>query len=60
MNLDKLNFFIALGYASKFYNFAIRMQFLRIKHPSFENRWNTVFKWEDRVRNNKGRSDFDR
>ena len=36
MNLDKLNFFMALekGHTSKIYNFAIRMQFLRIKHPS--------------------------
>ena len=31
---------------------------MSIKHPSFENRWITVFKWEDRATDLKIRNDI--
>ena len=51
MNIDDMNFFLAQskGIISKMYNFAIWRQFVNIKHPSFDNRWIKVFKWEDRT-----------
>ena len=59
--MDKLNFFMKQdsGNIGKLYNYAMRRQFLNIKHPSFEKRWITVFKWRDRVNDNKVKGDID-
>ena len=46
------------GNIGKLYNYAIKRQFMRIKHPSFEKRWITVFKWQDRVNESKVRNDI--
>ena len=48
------------GHIGKLYKFAIRRWFLKIKHPSFANRWFTLFKWEDRVDDSKVKSEMDR
>ena len=41
------------GNIGNIYKFAIRRQFLKIKHPSIDNRWITVFKWHYRVSDSK-------
>ena len=55
---DKLNFFMtqSKGHIGKLYKFAIRRQLLKIKHPGFENRQFTVFRWQNRVDDNKVKS----
>ena len=55
MKIDKLNLFMAQNnrIISKVYNFAIRRQYMSVTHQSFEDKWNTVFKWEDKVSNRK-------
>ena len=54
--IDQLNFFLAQnkGNIKKIYNFAIRRQFLKIKHLNFDN---NLFKWLDKFRDRKVRSD---
>ena len=41
------------GNIGKLYNYAIRRQYLSIKHPCFDKRWITIFKWHDRVNDDK-------
>ena len=48
------------GYIGKIYKLAIRRQFLKIKHPSFDSRWITVFKFEDRVNDFEVKRDVER
>ena len=58
---DKLNFFMAQskGDIGNLYIFAIRRQFLKIEHQSFDNKWFTVFKWEDSVDDNNIKSELE-
>ena len=57
---DKINYLMAQNkwYTGKLYRFTIFRQFLKIKHPSFYNRWITVFKWQDRVSDSKVKNDI--
>ena len=48
------------GKFGKLYNFAKRRQFLKVKHPCFDKRWITVFKWQDKVNENKVKGDIAR
>ena len=48
------------GHIGKLYRFAIRRQFLKLKHPSFDNRWFTVLKWDDRMDENKIKSELEK
>ena len=60
--IDQLNFFLAQnkGDIVNIYNFGIRRQFLKIKHPSFDKKWLTIFKWQDKVSDSKVKSYIDR
>ena len=57
--IDQLHFFLGQnkGNIKNIYNFAIRRQFLKIKHLSFDDRWITMFKWLDKFSDSKVRSD---
>ena len=51
MSIDKLYFFLNQNnkHTANIYNLMIKRTFLKDTHPSFENRWLTVFKYKDLI-----------